>query len=184
MQYIALLRGINISGKNKISMSELKKELEENKYKNVSTYLNSGNVIFQSNLKSKQCIMQDICSIIKNKFNLEIPVFVMTSSELEDVLNNNPSWWGIDNKEIYDNLIFIIPPTKYKEVYDTIGEPKDEIEKIKEYNNCIFWSYDLKNYRKSNWWVKTASTDIRNKITIRTANTMRKVLDICKETCL
>ena len=56
MQYIALLRGINISGKNKISMSELKKELEENKYKNVSTYLNSGNVIFQSNVKSKQCI--------------------------------------------------------------------------------------------------------------------------------
>ena len=184
MQYIALLRGINISGKNKISMSELKKELEENKYKNVSTYLNSGNVIFQSNVKSKQRIMQDICSIIKNKFNLEIPVFIMTSSELEDVLNNNPSWWGIDNKEIYDNLIFIIPPTKYKEVYDTIGEPKDEIEKIKEYNNYIFWSYDLKNYRKSNWWVKTASTDIRNKITIRTANTMRKVLDICKETCL
>lgn len=47
MQYIALLRGINISGKNKISMNDLKKELEENEYKNVSTYLNSGNIIFQ-----------------------------------------------------------------------------------------------------------------------------------------
>ena len=46
MKYIALLRGINISGKNKISMSELKLELEKNKYQNVSTYLNSGNVIF------------------------------------------------------------------------------------------------------------------------------------------
>lgn len=46
MQYIALLRGINISGKNKISMNDLKKELEENEYKNVSTYLNSGNIIF------------------------------------------------------------------------------------------------------------------------------------------
>lgn len=180
MQYIALLRGINISGKNKISMNDLKKELEENEYKNVSTYLNSGNIIFQSNVKSNQRIMQDICSIIKNKFNLEIPVFIMTSSELEDVLNNNPSWWETNNKEIYDNLIFIIPPTKYKEIYDAIGEPKSEIEKIKEYNNFIFWSYDLKNYRKSNWWVKTASTDIRNKITIRTANTMRKVLGICK----
>lgn len=151
MQYIALLRGINISGKNKISMSELKKKLEENEYKNVSTYLNSGNIIFQSNVKSNQRIMQDICSIIKNKFNFEIPVFIMTSSELEDVLNNNPSWWGTNNKEIYDNLIFIIPPTKYKEVYNAIGEPKSEIEKIKEYNNFIFWSYDLKNYRKSNW---------------------------------
>ena len=54
-------------------------------------------------------------------------------------------------------------------------------EKIKEYNNSIFWSYDLKNYRKSNWWVKTASVDIKDKITIRTANTMKKILELCKK---
>ena len=180
MKYIALLRGINISGKNKISMSELKLELEKNKYQNVSTYLNSGNVIFESNINNKEDIMKDIYKIIKNKFNLEIPIFVMTSLELEDILNNNPKWWGTENKEIYDNLIFIIPPTKYEDVYNTIGEPKEDIEKIKEYNNYIFWSYDLKNYRKSNWWNKTASTNISDKITIRTANTMKKVLEICK----
>ena len=46
MKYVALLRGINISGKNKISMSELKSEFENNKYQNVITYLNSVNVIF------------------------------------------------------------------------------------------------------------------------------------------
>ena len=180
MKYIVLLRGINISGKNKISMNELKQELENNKYKNVSTYLNSGNIIFESNIDNKEIIMKDINKIIKIKFNLDIPCFVMTSFELEDILNNNPDWWGTDNKEIYDNLIFIIPPTKYEEVYNTIGEPKGDIEKIEKYNNYIFWSYDLKNYRKSNWWVKTASTNIKDKITIRTANTMKKVLEICK----
>ena len=90
MKYIVLLRGINISGKNKISMSELKLELEKNKYQNVSTYLNSGNVIFESNINNKEDIMKDIYKIIKNKFNLEIPIFVMTSLELEDILNNNP----------------------------------------------------------------------------------------------
>lgn len=180
MQYIALLRGINISGKNKISISELKFELEKNKYQNVSTYLNTGNVIFESDIDDKETIMQDIYNIIKNKFNLEIPLFIMTSLELEDILNNNPNWWGTDNKKIYDNIIFIIPPTRYEDVYNTIGEPKEDIEQIKEYNNYIFWSYDLKNYRKSNWWSKTASTNINNKITIRTANTMRKVLEICK----
>ena len=181
MKYIALLRGINISGKNKISMSELKSELEKNKYQNVSTYLNSGNVIFESDIDNKESIMKDIYKIIKNKFNLEIPVFIMTSLELEDILSHNPDWWGTDDKEIYDNLIFIIPPTKYEEIYQTIGEPKEDIEKIKEYNNSIFWSFDLKNYRKSNWWTKTASTEISDKITIRTANTMRKVLDISKK---
>lgn len=180
MKYIALLRGINISGKNKISMSELKKEMEEDQYQNVVTYLNSGNIIFESNANNKETIMQDIYRVIKKKFNLEIPIFVMTSFELEDILNNTPKWWGTDSKKIYDNLIFIIPPTKYEEVYNTIGSPKENIEKLQEYNNAIFWSYDLKNYRKSNWWSKTASTNISDKITIRTANTMKKVLEMCK----
>ena len=75
MKYIALLRGINISGKNKISMNELKLELEK-KYKNVLTYLNSGNVIFESDIDDKNIIMKDIYTIIKNKYNIEIPVFI------------------------------------------------------------------------------------------------------------
>ena len=181
MKYIVLLRGINISGKNKISMGELKLELENNKYKNVSTYLNSGNIIFESDINDKKNIMKDIHKIIKNKFNFEIPVFVMTASELEDIIDNKPNWWGTDNKEVYHNLIFIIPPAKYEDVYNVIGKPKEDIEKIREYNNYIFWSYDLKNYRKSNWWVKTASTNIKDKITIRTSNTVKKVLAICKK---
>lgn len=47
-KYIVLLRGINISGKNKISMAELKEVLENNSYENVKTFLNSGNVIIDS----------------------------------------------------------------------------------------------------------------------------------------
>ena len=181
MKYIALLRGINISGKNKISMPELKKLLEENNYQNVSTYLNSGNIIFECNINNKQTIMNNIHTLIKTKFILDIPVYITTDKELEDILNNSPKWWGSSNKEIYDNLIFIIPPTKYEEVYNTIGSPKEGLEQIEEYNNCIFWSFDLNNYRKSNWLVKTASTDIKDKITIRTANTMRKILEICQK---
>lgn len=180
MKYIILLRGINICGKNKISMSELKKELEMNKFKNVSTHLNSGNIILESDIENKENIMKFIFEIIKNKFNLELPIYVMTDIELEDILKNTPKWWGTDNKEIYDNLIFIIPPTKYENIYNTIGEPKEDIEKIKEYNNSIFWSYELKKYGKSNWWNKTANTNIKDKITIRTANTMKKLLEICK----
>lgn len=181
MKYIALLRGINISGKNKISMPELKKLLEENNYQNVFTYLNSGNIIFECNIDNKETIMDNIHTLIKTKFLLDIPVYITTDKELENILNNSPKWWGSSNKEIYDNLIFIISPTKYEEVYNTIGSQKEGLEQIEEYNNCIFWSFELKNYRKSNWWVKTASTDIKDKITIRTANTMRKILEICQK---
>ena len=162
MKYIALLRGVNISGKNKIVMSELKKVLEENNYQNVVTYLNSGNVIFENN---KENIAENISKIIKDNFYLDIPVFVITETKLEDILNNAPDWWGTDNKEIYDNLIFIMSPTNFEDVYKTIGEPSEGIDKINNYNNSVFWSFDLKKYRKSNWWIKTASTDIKDKIT-------------------
>ena len=179
MKYIALLRGINISGKNKIVMSELKKEFTNLGYKEVVTYLNSGNVVFESDIKDKNVIKDNIQIMIKNIFELDIPIYVITSQELEELIKHSPAWWGKDNKEIYDNIIFIIPPTTYNEVFDTIGSP-NEYEKIQEYKNNVFWSFELKNYRKSNWWNKTASTNISNKITIRTANTMKKVLEISK----
>ena len=179
IKYIALLRGINISGKNKISMTELKKEFKQLGYKEIITYLNSGNIIFNSNITNKDTIKNNIQLMIKSKFSLDIPIFIITSQELEELLNNNPNWWGKNDKETYDNIIFIIPPTTYNDVISVIGSP-NEHEKIKEYNNNIFWSYSLKNYRKTNWWSKTASTSISKNITIRTANTMKKILEICK----
>ena len=181
MKYIILLRGVNISGKNKVSMPKLKQLLEENSYQNVSTYLNSGNIIIESNINNKELIVENISKIIEFNFNIKIPIYIMIVPELEDILNNSPSWWGTTNKEIYDNLIFIIPPTTYEEVYNTIGSPKENVDQIEEYHNTIFWSFVLKDYRKSTWWIKTASTSITNKITIRTANTMKKLLQLSQK---
>ena len=53
----------------------------------------------------------------------------MTAFELADILSNYSNWWGTDDKVIYDNLIFIIPPMKYEEIYQTIGEPREGNEK-------------------------------------------------------
>lgn len=82
---------------------------------------------------------------------------------------------GRDNKEIYDNLIFMISPLSYEEFYAEIGEPKTEYERVQHDKNVIFWSFDRKNYQKTNWWSKTASAAVSDRITIRTANTVRKI---------
>ena len=174
MRYIVLFRGINVSGKNKISMNDLKIMLDNNNYKNVITYLNSGNVILESNYDIDY-ITNDINSLIKKSFNLDIPVFVISYEELNDILKHIPNWWGTDNKEIYDNIIFIMKPITYKEVFDNVGEPSINIDKVE------VWSFDLGNYKKSNWWKRTASTSIKDYITIRTANTIRKVLELCNK---
>ena len=174
-RYIALLRGINISGKNKVPMAELKKGFETLAFVEVKTYLNSGNVIFSSDEDNIRKLTDKIEEMIKNQFGLDIPVFVLSREALEDILQNAPDWWGSENKEIYDNLIFIIPPAAFSDVYNEIGEPRKELERIKDYKEVIFWSFSRKDYQKTNWWPKTASTKISTKLTIRTANTVRKI---------
>ena len=174
-QYISLLRGINVSGKNKISMLDLKLGFTELGFSNVITYLNSGNVSFVSDMDDKAEISRIVQEMVRVKFNLEIPIFIMSLEELKNILLNAPDWWGEENKEIYDNLIFIILPVTFEEVFEEIGEPNKEYEKIYNYENAIFWSFIRKDYAKTNWWTKTASSHIKDMITIRTANTMRKI---------
>ena len=177
-RYIALLRGVNISGKNKVPMAEMKIAFEELGFGAVKTYLNSGNVIFSSDEENIGVLTDRIETTIKKWFGLDIPVFVTSKEALEDILQHAPDWWGDENKEIYDNLIFIMPPATFAEVWDEIGEPREGLEKIKNYRETIFWSFSRKEYQKTNWWRETARADISGKLTIRTANTVRKIVDM------
>lgn len=174
-RYIALLRGINISGKNKISMSELKKCFAELGFAEIVTYLNSGNVIFSSAIEDKDVLSNKVQLMIRDRFHLEIPVFIILQEELAELLKNAPDWWGDDNREIYDNLIFLMSPLSYEEFYDEIGVPKAEYESVYHYKNVVFWSFSRKDYQKTNWWSKTAGSGVSGRITIRTANTVRKI---------
>lgn len=93
-RYIAFLRGVNISGKNKVPMAELKQGFEGLGYREVKTYLNSGNVIFSSDENDRESVTKQIVMMIKHQFSLDIPVFVIAKEELEDILRNAPDWWG------------------------------------------------------------------------------------------
>lgn len=175
-EYIAFLRGINVSGKNKIVMSELKAEFEKLKFSNVSTYLNSGNISFESETTSETEIRSTIERMILNAFNLEIPVYITTKDALKDALDNAPPWWGTNEKEKYDNMIFILTDENTEKICGLVGEPSANLEMIYTYKNVIFWTFDRKSYQKCNWWKKTASVGIADKLTIRTANTVRKLI--------
>ncbi len=175
-RYIAFLRGINVSGKNKIPMSELKNCFEALGFTEVKTYLNSGNAVFSNEEDSPADLTNRIEAMIKEQFGFAVPVFVIAKEELAEILQNAPDWWGKENKEIYDNLIFIIPPAAFSDVFDEIGAPKEGVEKIQNYKKAIFWSFRRKDYQKTNWWSKTANANISSKLTIRTANTVRKIV--------
>ena len=175
-RYAAFLRGINISGKNKVPMAELKESFEQQGFSEVKTYLNSGNVMFSSEELDEARLTDQIVTMLRGQFGFDIPVFIISQEALTDILHHAPDWWGSEDKEIYDNLILIMPPVAFADVFGEIGGPKEGLEKIKDYKNVIFWSFCRKDYQKTNWWSKTASAGIGRKLTIRTADTMRKVV--------
>ncbi len=159
-------------------MPDLKTALGEKVFADVKTYLNSGNVIFSDDETDAVKLAESIRAIIFETFHLEIPVFVISQDELKELLSKTPSWWESDNKDIYDNLIFAIAPHSIETVTEKIGEPTAELEKVQICGNAAFWSFDRKLYAKANWWKKTAAPGIGEMITIRTANTLRKIVEM------
>ena len=59
---------------------------------------------------------------------MDIPVFVILQEKLEDILSKAPDWWGTSDKDIYDNLIFVMSPATAEIIAEKIGEPTKELE--------------------------------------------------------
>lgn len=172
---LCMTMGTCKSGKNKINMSDLKAEFENMNFSDVSTYLNSGNVMFSSDNDNIAELKSKIEEMITEKFGLVIPVYIIESKCLKNIISNAPAWWGTGDKDKYDNLVFILSSESPEEICDLIGQPSKELETIQVYEDVIFWTFDRKLYQKCNWWKKTASAGIAEKLTIRTANTVRKM---------
>lgn len=88
--YISLLRGINVSGQKVIKMDALKKIYEELNFKNVQTYIQSGNVIFQDSDSDSIALEQKISNKIKEHIGFNVPVIVLNIEKLKALIGNNP----------------------------------------------------------------------------------------------
>lgn len=109
MKYIALLRGINVSGQKKILMADLRDLLSD--FKNVKTYIQSGNIIFDSNSKDTSKLAQQISDKIYKKYSFEVPVIVRSTEEWTFTFNNNPFLKddAIDIKQLYVTFLSETP---------------------------------------------------------------------------
>ncbi|WP_318505780.1 DUF1697 domain-containing protein [Bacillus sp. T3] len=175
-KYIAFLRGINVGGKNKISMPELKNVFEQNGFKDVVTYINSGNIIFTCDYKDEKKLKEECEVLITNKFQLTIPVSIIAVNDLIAALNHAPLWWGHD-KDSKHNTIFVIPPTTVEEVIESVGVIKPEYEKVDHYGRVIFWSAPIETFSRTRW-SKIVGSSLYDSITIRNSNTVRKLLQL------
>jgi len=174
--YIALLRGINVGGNRPVPMAELKTLFEKNGFENVSTYIQSGNVIFSGPAGRRDEIRQQCADMIAARFGFEVPVAVISARELKEALDNAPDWWGED-KDAKHNAIFVIPPATPEDVFREVGGIRPEYEKAEAYGCVIFWSAPMATFTRTRL-MRVVGSGVYGSITIRNANTTKKLRDL------
>ena len=110
--YIAMLRGINVSGHKPIKMEVLRVSFEALGFSDVSTYVQSGNVVFKASKTSATALTEKITKKLLDDFKYTIPVAVRTSKELDAVLKNNPfsKERGTNEGSLYVTFLSIAAP--------------------------------------------------------------------------
>jgi uncharacterized protein (DUF1697 family) len=126
--YIALLRGINVSGKNKIKMAELVQALELIGLSNIQTYIQSGNVVFKSQDADKNQLKNLIEAQIKTTFRLDVPVLIRDAQEWEQVIQNKPGFNSLNEiqDKIYVTFLSDVPETTLVEALQK-GNYKEDL---------------------------------------------------------
>ena len=105
--YIALLRGINVSGQKKIKMAELRQLLTDAGLEKVQTYLQSGNVVFTSELTASDAGLQ-IEHSIQQHYGYAVPIMVKTPADFQQIVADNP-FAGEDTKLLYVTFLAETP---------------------------------------------------------------------------
>ena len=103
--YIVFLRGINVSGQKKIKLTDLRISLQNSDFENVSTYIQSGNLILNSDEQNSAAIREQIEKLIAKNFGFEVPVLVIIKDKLKSILEAYP-FKNAGEKNQYFTLLY------------------------------------------------------------------------------
>ena len=174
--YIALLRGINVSGHKKVPMAELRELLSKMDFKNVKTYIQSGNVVFQSIRKDGKFLEAEIKNSILNHFGFEVAVLVRTRDELLKIFEDCP--FSEDKKVTsYFAILSDIPDV------ELVNEASKKIYENEEYaiiNDGLYF-YCANGYGKAKFSLNFFEKKLEVNATSRNYKTMVKLLDMSLE---
>jgi uncharacterized protein (DUF1697 family) len=176
IKYIAFLRGINVGGNNIIKMEDLRIAFEKTGFQSVRTYIQSGNVLFQSGIKDEQKIEITIEKELAKKFNYEAKVIVRSEKEMENIISHFPEIF--ENPNWKHNIMFLSKNIDSKNILKQF-EIKNEIEEISYYKGVIYWSAKIKKISRSTM-IKLSSRKEYKEMTVRNVNTAKKVFALMK----
>lgn len=173
--YVALLRGINVGGNAKVEMAALRKEFEALGYLNVRSYINSGNVIFQSKEVSHPKIIETIEKKIEKTFGFPIRVVIRDIKNIQLLCKKTPAHW-VNNAEKKTDVLFLWDEYNKKNVLDLIGT-NPEVDHVLYLDGSVIWHIDRINYSKSGMR-KFIGPKVYKNITARNINTVRKLEEL------
>ena len=175
-KYLALLRGVNVGGKALIKMTDLRNSLDKAGFTNVRTYIQSGNVFFDSSNADKKLLAEKLRKIISSDFKLEVEVAIFNKQEWADIVNSAPKVWGVD-KQWKHNLIVLLKPFSKEEIVDAIGSLKPDIEFLEVGSRVLYQSMSLEKYGRTTT-SKLINRPLYTHMTIRNYNTATKLLQL------
>lgn len=174
--YLALLRGINVGGKNMIRMSELKEGLEASGFEDIKTHIQSGNVLFSYEETDTSKLAEKISLSIAKHFKAQIGVAVFSKQEWQTILKHAPESWGKDKARKH-NLLVMLKPCDTKQVTTDIGKLEPDIETLVPGEGVLYQSLSLKLFGRTTSG-KLAGKQIYKQMTIRNYNTSLKLLSL------
>jgi len=125
--HVALLRGINVGGKNKLKMTALTEVFADAGCHNVQTYIQSGNVVYRASDDIASRVPELIADRIAGKLGLRVPVVTRTASEFHEVVTNNPFLHaGHDPKSLAVAFLADLPTSEQISRLDPDPSPPDE----------------------------------------------------------
>lgn len=132
MFYIALLRGINVSGKNKLPMADLRALCEQLGWQQVESYIQSGNVKFK--LDTPQQAASDLSSTIKAKYGYKVPVLVRPQTYFQETLNNPflEANTNLDPQTLHVTFLEQVPSPSQVRVLQTKDHKGDEWKVVQD----------------------------------------------------
>lgn len=138
MKYIALLRGINVGGQKKIKMAALQGICEEIGLQNVQTYIQSGNLVFESSEEVVPHLEKNIKGAIQEHFGFDVPVMVMKQAYLKQIVENNPFLKAaaeLDTKLLHVTFLAEKPA---KDLVDALAEKDYGTDEFKVVEHCVY----------------------------------------------
>ena len=176
--YISLLRGINVSGQKKIKMAELTSLYQSLNFENVSTYIQSGNVVFESSLDDKE-LKTTIETAIEQQFQFVVPVLMLTPTQLVNAAENQP-FTTLDIEQEGSKIIFFFLSKTISVQQENSLQPYLTNSEQLVLGNGVIYLYCPNGLGKSKLTNKLIETKLKLTSTARNIKTVNKLLLLAK----